>query len=146
MKVQKSVGIAASPEVVWPFLGDPEKVLEWYLPFETFEYTGDQQGGLGAPLFFQEKLPVGSFGLTCAITEWAEREAIAFEAEDSGLIKRYEERWSLEGTPAGCRFTLTLDYEFPWKIANTLLGPLVQRNSAATVESILERLKGLAEG
>jgi uncharacterized protein YndB with AHSA1/START domain len=146
MQVVQSVDIAAPPQAVWAYLDDPEKVLVWYLPCETFEYIGDHKGALGAHLLFEEKLPVGSFALKCVITEWVDGEVIAFEAEEGGLIKRYAERWSLAPTPSGSRFTLALDYEFPWKVANTLLGPVIQRNSAVTVERILERLKGLAEG
>jgi uncharacterized protein YndB with AHSA1/START domain len=145
MQVQKSVEIAAPPEKVWAFLVEPEKVLEWYFPWERFEYTGDQQGGLGASLYFEERMGISAVGLTCVITEWVERQRIAFEMTQGPLLKRYAERWALEATPRGSRFTLALEAEFLWGIVDTLIGPFAERSSAGNVEKMLARLKGLAE-
>jgi len=41
MRVERSVEIAAPPEKIWPFLVEPEKILEWCITFEKFEYTGE---------------------------------------------------------------------------------------------------------
>ena len=43
MKVQKTIEITASPEIIWSFMTKPEKVLQWYLPLQKFEYTTDQR-------------------------------------------------------------------------------------------------------
>jgi uncharacterized protein YndB with AHSA1/START domain len=145
MQVQRSVEIAAPPEKVWAFLVKPEKVLQWYFPWERFEYTGDQQGGLGASLYFEERMGVRAVGLTCVITEWVEQERIAFKMTQGPLLKSYAERWALEATPPGSRFTLALEAEFLSGIMDTLIGPFVQRSSAASVEKMLARLKGLVE-
>jgi uncharacterized protein YndB with AHSA1/START domain len=124
MKVQKSVDIAAPPETVWALLADPEKVLEWYFPWEKFEYTGDQQGGPGATLYFQERMGVQSVGLQCVVTDWVEQEAMAFEMTEGPLLRSYAERWAVESMPTGSRFSLTLEAEFSWGIVNALLGPI----------------------
>jgi uncharacterized protein YndB with AHSA1/START domain len=142
MRVQKSTDIAASPDKVWAFLVEPEKVLEWYLPWDRFEYTRDQQGGLGASLYFEERMGARAVGLTCVITE---QERIAFEMTQGPLLKSYAERWALEATPPGSRFTLALEAEFLWGIVDTLIGPFAQRSSAANVEKMLAKLKNLAE-
>ena len=47
MKVQKSIEIAAPPDKVWPFLIEPEKILEWCITFLKLEYTGEQRSGVG---------------------------------------------------------------------------------------------------
>ena len=41
MKVQWSVDIAALPEKIWPFLLDPEKILEWVITFKKFDYNSE---------------------------------------------------------------------------------------------------------
>jgi uncharacterized protein YndB with AHSA1/START domain len=147
MHVETSVEIGVPPEAVWALLDDPEKVLEWYFPWEEFEYTSDQQGGLGSTLFFRERMGVQSVGLHCTVTDWVEQEIIAFEmSEGPSLISHYTERWTLEAIPTGSRFTLTVQAEFPGRIINALLGPIAERGSAANVEKMMARLKLLAEG
>ena len=84
-------------------------------------------------------------GLTCVITEWVEQERIAFEMTQGPLLKSYAERWALQATPPGSRFTLALEADFLWAILDTLIGPFVQRSSAANVERMLAKLKNLIE-
>jgi uncharacterized protein YndB with AHSA1/START domain len=146
MHVQESIEIAAPPEEIWSFMADPKRVLEWYFPWEEFEYTGDQQGGPGAALYFQERMGIRSVGLYCVVTDWVEQETIAFMMTEGPLLKRYAERWALEATPAGSRFTLALEAEFQGRIIDALVGPIAQRGSAANVEKMLTGLKFLAEG
>ena len=42
MKVEKSVEIAAPLEKIWPYMVEPEKILQWVVTFQKFEYTGEQ--------------------------------------------------------------------------------------------------------
>jgi len=53
MRVERSVEIAAPPEKVWPFLIEPRKVLQWYIPLQSFEYSSEKHGIEGTPLYFQ---------------------------------------------------------------------------------------------
>jgi uncharacterized protein YndB with AHSA1/START domain len=145
MRVQQSVEIGAPPEEVWPFLAEPQKILQWYLPLQEFEYTGEQKGGLGAPFRFKEETPAGTLNLTCAVTEWVENEVFAFRMTSGNLMKDYSERWTLEAIPSGSRFTFTEQGELAFGIVGRLIGPLAAAGSAATVKKILARLKSLAE-
>jgi hypothetical protein len=61
------------------------------------------------------------------------------------FLKDYAERWTVEATPSGCRFTFTEEGELPFGIIGALIRPLAERNSRATVEKMLARLKSLAE-
>ena len=54
MKVQKAIEIDAQPERIWPYFIEPEKVLQWCITFKKFEYTSNQRGGVGTPLYIEE--------------------------------------------------------------------------------------------
>lgn len=145
MKVQRSINIAAPPEKVWPFVAEPEAILEWYMPLQKFEYTSDQRNEVGAPIHFEEKVGGRVLNLDCVVTEWAENEAFAFKMTAGNMMKSYQERWSLESTSSGSRFTFLEQGEMPYGVFGKILDPLAERSSASTVEKMLQKLKSLAE-
>ena len=145
MKVEKSIDIAAPPEKVWPFLAEPEKVLEWYLPLQRFEYIGEQQGRQGTRLHFEEKVAGRIMKLNCEVTGWQENKRVAFRMMSGNVMKSYQERWTLEATPSGTRFTFMEQGELPYGIVGKILGLFAQGGSVVTVGQMLARLKTLAE-
>ncbi len=110
-----------------------------------FEYTGEQRGGVGAPLYYEERASGQTIKLNCVVTEWVENERLAFRMNSGTVMKSYEERWTVEATPSGSRFTLMYKGELPYGILGKLIGALGQRSSDAHVKEILVRLKSLVE-
>jgi uncharacterized protein YndB with AHSA1/START domain len=145
MDIQRSIQINAMPEDVWPFLTDPEKILEWYVPLTKFEYTSEQRSGLNAPFYFEEEVPGGPMQLDCAITEWVENETLAFKMVSGNMMRNYEEKWTVEAISSGSRFTFRMQGEYASAFLR-LIGPIAQRTSINTIEKILPRLKSLVEG
>ena len=146
MKVQRSIEIAAPPEKIWPFLVEPEKILKWCITFRKFEYTGDQRSGAGTPLYIEEKAgPMPLMKLNFTVTEWAENESLAFRMTSGNFAKGYEQRWTVEATPAGSRFTFMENIELPFCIIGKLIGKVGQSTSKATAGKMLVILKSLAE-
>jgi carbon monoxide dehydrogenase subunit G len=145
MRIEKAIDIAAPPEKIWPFLVEPEKVLEWYSTFRKFEYTGESRSGVGTPLYVEEQ----SFGplmkLHFEVTEWTEHQKLALRMVSGSGVKSYEQRWSLEPTPSGSRFTLMEEVELPYGVLGKLLGLVGGRMSATTVDKMQATLKALAE-
>lgn len=144
MQVQRSIEIMAPPEKIWPFLTEPPKILEWYIPLQKFEYTSDQGRKVGTPFYFEEKVPTGTMKLNCEVTEWVDNESFAFKMTSGNMMKSYEEKWSVEATPSGSRFTFAEQGEIPG-IFGKLFGPIAERGSAGTIEKMLTKLKSLAE-
>jgi uncharacterized protein YndB with AHSA1/START domain len=145
MRVEKSIEIAAPPEKIWPFLAEPNKVLEWYIPLQKFEYTSEQRGGVGAPLYFEEKVAGQLMKLNCEVTEWVENEKLAFKMTSGKGMKSYEEIWTIKATPSGSKFTFTEQGELPYGTIGKLIEPLAQCMSGATINKMLAKLKSLAE-
>ena len=145
MKVEKSIDIAAPPEKIWPFLSEPEKILDWYIPLQKFEYTGDQRNKVGAPFYYEEKTTGGTIKLNCEVTELTENERFAFRMTSGNMLKSYEEVWTVKATPSGSQFTFFENGELGMGIIGKIIGPMAQRSSAATIDKMLAKLKSLAE-
>lgn len=145
MKVQRSIEINAPPEKVWPFLVEPEKIMQWYFPLRKFEYTGESRNSVGAPLYYEEKAGGMLIKLNCIVTECQENEVLAFKMTSGSVMKSYEERWTLKVIPSGSQFTFLEDGKLGLGIIGSIIDPLAQRSSAVTVNKMLARLKLLSE-
>ena len=145
MRVERSIEIAAPPEKIWPFLVEPEKIMQWFTLLRKFEYTGEQKSGVGTPFYYEEKSGPQLMKLHYVVTEWVENGRLAF-VMTSGPAKRDDQIWSIEATPSGSRFTLTEDYEMSWGVVGKLMEKLfVGRIIGKHLEEILANLKNLAE-
>jgi len=146
MRVEKSVEIKAPPEKIWPLLIEPKKVLEWYIPLRRFEYTGKQKGGEGAPLYFEEKVVGQLMKLNCVVTECVENKSFAFKMTSGSMMKSYEERWTLEKTPNGSKFTFVEQGELPYGFFGKVIEPIAERMSGLTLNKMLAELNSMAAG
>lgn len=61
------------------------------------------------------------------------------------FFKSYDERWVVEQTPTGSRFTFNDHIEFPYGPIGKLIGVFAARMAKATGTEILANLKRLAE-
>ena len=145
MKVQRSIEIVVPPEKIWPFLVEPEKILKWCITLRKFEHTSEQQSGVGTPFYFEEKAAGRLMKLNFVVTEWVENEKLAFNMTSGKGVKGYEQRWTLEATPSGSRFTFMEKVELPYGIIGKILGLFAQFLSRLTVKKMLAKLKNLAE-
>ena len=145
MKIQRSVDIEAPPEKVWPLLVEPEKILKWFNLLQKFEYTGDKRGGVGTTFYYEEKSSGQLMKLNYVVTEWEENKKLAFGVT-SGSLKKDDQVWSIEATPAGSRFTMFEDLEMPMGIIGKIIGALFGGMMIGkNIEKILGNLKKLAE-
>ena len=145
MRVQRSIEIAALPERIWPFLVEPEKILKWCITLQKFEYTSEQRRGVGTTIYFEEKAGGPLMKLNFTVTEWVDNERLAFNMTSGNFAKGYEQRWTLEATPSGSRFTFMEDFKLPYGIIGKILGLFARFGSQANVEKMLAKLKSLAE-
>jgi uncharacterized protein YndB with AHSA1/START domain len=145
VRVERSIEIVAPPEKIWPYLVEPEKIMQWFTLLRKFEYTGEQKSGVGTPFYYEEKSGPQLMKLNYVVTEWVENERFAF-VMTSGPAKRDDQIWSIEATPSGSRFTLTEDYEMPLGVIGKMLVKLfIGRTIGKHLEEILANLKSLAE-
>jgi uncharacterized protein YndB with AHSA1/START domain len=145
MEVLKSIEISAPPENIWPFLVDPDKILQWCITFKKFEYTGNHPSGEGTTFYLEEKAGGPLMKLNFRITEWIKNEKVAFSMISGNFVKGYDQSWTIEATPSGSTFTFKEEVTLPYGFLGKIMGFFGQRGSEATVSKMLPRLKSLAE-
>lgn len=147
MRVERSINIAAPPEKIWPFLIEPEKVLQWCVTFRKFEYSGKQRSGAGTAIYIEEKAggPMPLMKLNFVITEWMENERIAFTMTSGNLAEDYQQWWTIATIPTGSQFTFVENFKMPFGFFGQLIGLAAQNMSKATAGKMLALLKKLAE-
>ena len=144
MKAGKSIEISATAERVWPFLVEPEKILQWCITYRKFEYTSEQRSGVGTPVYLEEQ--GGSLmKIHFEATEWKENEKLAWRMVSGTGVKSYQQFFSLEPTPSGCRFTFKEEIELPGGIFGKLIGIIAEQMSKATLDKMMLKLKALVE-
>ena len=144
MRVQMGVDIEAPPEQVWPFLVEPEKTMAWYTMLEKFEYTSEETGP-DSTFYWEENVRGKIYWNHFRTTEWVENRVFAYEMTSSSFFKGYTERWAIEPTSAGCRFSLNDTLEFPYGAWGKVMGFFGERMARKSSEQILQNLKRLAE-
>ena len=145
MRIERSVEIAAPPEKIWPFLVEPEKIMQWFTLLKKFEYTGEQCSGVGTPFYIEEKAGGPLMKLNFTAAEWVENEKLAFKMTSGNFVKGYEQTWTVEATPSGSRFAFMEQVDLPYGIIGKLMGTFAQHGSEATVKEMLSKLKSLVE-
>ena len=157
MRVSMSVEIDAPPEVVWPYLVEPEKTRAWFagarsstgmswaVSAETFEWTS-KPGGVGSSFRWFEETEGSELSIDFETTEWDPPYVFGFRMTGGDVYKSYDERWVIEETPTGSRFTFNDHVEFRYGPFGKVLGSFAARTARKTGLTILDNLRRLAEG
>ena len=144
MHVQMSVDINAPPAKVWPYLVEPDKTMQWYTMLKKFEYASEKRG-VDAAFYWEEDVRGKIYSNHFTTTEWVENKVFAYEMTSGNYFKSYSERWEIEETPTGSRFSFNDHMEFPYGPFGKIMGWFGERMSKNSSEEILGNLKRLAE-
>lgn len=144
MRVNMGVDIKAPPEIVWPYLIEPEKAMQWYTMLKKFEYADDQRGP-GATFYWEEEVRGKIYWNHFRTTEWDENRVFAYEMTSSSFFKSYTERWAITPTPDGSHFSFDDTMVFPYGPWGKFMGWVGERMARKSSQQILQNLKRLAE-
>ncbi len=117
MHVQMAVDIEAAPDKVWPYLVEPDKTMQWYTMLKKFEYTSEDAGP-DSTFYWEEDVRGKIYSNHFRTTEWVENRVFAYEMTSGNFFKSYTERWGIEETPTGSRFS----FMTPWSSPTDPLG------------------------
>ena len=145
MKIRKSVEIAAPGKKIWPFLTGPEKILQWCFSGEKLVRTSNQYSGPGTSFYFEEKALGRLMRLNLVVTEWVENECVAFTMTSGNFVKGYKQKYTIEAMPSGSKCTCFEDVKLPYGILGKAAGLFRKHFSENLLETMLGRLKELAE-
>ena len=119
--------------------------MQWCITFKKFEYTSDQQSGVGTTLYIEEQAGGPLMKMRFEISEWKENETVALRMVSGPMMKSYEQFWKIEGTPTGSRISFSEDIEFSLGVIGKMLDSIEARASVGTIDKMLTKLKSLVE-
>jgi uncharacterized membrane protein len=117
-KLTKSIEIEASPEEVFNFVNDMEKMNKAHEGFTKVEYTSKGPVGVGTTAHFVTK--GGEWDME--ITEFVKNKKLSWHSIEASKFK-ITGSFTLEPTTKGTKMTNSWDYELPYSI----LGKLVDK-------------------
>lgn len=144
MLVSMSVDIEAPPEIVWTYLVDPEKCKAWFTALKKYDWTTDERG-VGATFHWYEEAGGRKYDIDFVTTEWEPPHVFGYRMTEGDFFKSYDERWVVEETPIGSRFTFNDHIEFPYGPVGKVIGYFAAKTARQTGEEVLANLKRLAE-
>ena len=145
MKIRKSIEIAAVAEKIWPFLVEPENIMKWCGTVKRILHTSEQRGGLKTPFYFEERAIGRLMKMHFVVTEWIVNRSIAFKMTSGNLVRGYEQRYTVEPTPTGIRFTCFENVTLPFGVLGKFVELFRRPVSEAHLERMLVKLKSLGE-
>ena len=144
MLVSMSVDIAAPPEAVWPYLVEPEKTTAWFTMLKKFEWTSEP-GGVGSTFYWFEEAAGREYNIYFETTEWEPNRVFGYRMTEGDFFKSYDERWVIDETDGGSRFTFNDHIEFPYGPIGKVIGWFAARNARKEGGEILANLKRMVE-
>ncbi|MFL5844848.1 MAG: SRPBCC family protein [Solirubrobacteraceae bacterium] len=134
MRVAAQIDISASPEQVWEFITDPERVLHFMSGVTRWECAGDQPRGLGARYRMLMRVGSAEVGGVVEVTEFDENRDMAWNSV-TGIDQRG--RWRVRNRGNG---RTHVEFRLSYGVAGAgVLGWLSERFSAPTVQGNIRR-------
>ena len=144
MLVSMSIDIGAPPEEVWPYLVEPDKTMEWFTALKRFDWTSEP-GGVGSTFYWLEEASGRQFNINFETTEWEPNRVFGYRITEGYFFKSYDERWTIDEIPGGCRFTFNDHIVFPYGPIGRIIGFFAARSAATEGAEIRENLKRIVE-
>jgi uncharacterized protein YndB with AHSA1/START domain len=141
-KIEESVWLNARPAEVWPYLVEPEKLMQWLTEMHTFEWLGEGPIGVGSRYHVDKEIRGQVRRYDSEVTGWEENRLFAFTSEAPGF-SRLEGVWEIVPEGEGCRFTMREQINV--QNINPFVDRFVQQSAAQAVRGFLAQLKCLVE-
>lgn len=103
--IDESIYLPAGPEKVWPFLVEPEKLLQWLTEMHHFEWLDPSPVGVGSRYYVDKEIRGQVRRYDSVVTRWEENRCFGYASEAAGF-SRVEGSWTLTPEQSGCRFRL----------------------------------------
>jgi hypothetical protein len=145
IKLQRSIIINAPGEKIWPFLVEPQRIIQWCSPVKVIRLTGPQSAGLGTTFYFEEKACGMMMKLNFTVTEWVLHSSVAFKLTAGNLVNSYSQRYTIVATPSGSCCTCFEEVSLPFGILGTIAGRVRKFTSIHLLDTMLLNLKNTAE-
>ena len=143
-KVNESVWLNARPEEVWPFIVEPERLMQWRTDIRRFEILDEEPAGVGTRFYIEKEVNKEMRRFDCVIERLDENRRFAFTGESPGFAS-VQAGYEIAPEGEGCWFVIQETVNVSG--INPLVDRLfVQRGLARTIRGFLARLRSVVEG
>ena len=122
-KLTKSIEIEASPEEVFNFINDMEKMNKATAGFTEAEYTSKGPVGVGTTSHHIAKVGGQQGEWDMEITEFVKNKKMSDHTIGASKVKMGGS-WTLEPTAKGTKLTFSMDYELPYSVLGKVIDKL----------------------
>jgi len=144
-KLTKSIEIEASPEKVFAFINDQEKMNELSKGSSEGEYTSKGPVGVGTTLHYVGKAGGSTAEWDMEITEFVKNKKVSMRTIGASKFKMQGSH-ILEPTATGTKLTNTMDYELPYSVLGKIVDKLrVSKDIEKMMEKELRDIKKAIE-
>jgi carbon monoxide dehydrogenase subunit G len=144
-KLTKSIEIEASPEEVFAFLLDKEKMNEAGKGFSQFEYTSKGPVGVGTSKHYVTGSEGSTMEFDSEVIEFVKNKKMVSHTIGASKFKGTDS-FTLEPTAKGTKLTYSLDYELPYSVLGKLINKVsVQKKMEKGIINALENGKKALE-
>jgi carbon monoxide dehydrogenase subunit G len=144
-KLTKSIEIEASPEKVFAFINDMEKMNESTKGVAEGEYSSKGPIGVGTTVHYVGKAGGSQAEWDLEITEFEKNKKVSTRTIGASKFKLTTSA-TLEPTAKGTKLTRTFDYELPYSILGKIVDKLkVKKDMEKSIEKQLGDMKKALE-
>ena len=144
-KVTKSIEIEASPEKVFNFINDMDKMNELRKGSSEGEYTSKGPVGVGTTMHYVGKAGGSQAEWDMEIIEFEKNKKVSMRTIGAAKFKMQGSH-TLETTAKGTKLTNTMDYEVPYSILGKIVDKIkVHKDIEKQVEKRLNDMKKTLE-
>jgi len=145
MRVKYANDICKSAKVVFPWIAEPNKALQWQKNVKGAEILSTKPGMIGTT--FKEEIEEDGKGLEMqgVITKFVENQIVAFQLESK--IHRVDVSYLLEGVNDATRVTVDarINWKFPFNLLSVFIGRKMQAGIAEQLKTEIFELKRICE-
>jgi hypothetical protein len=145
MRIKYTNEILKSPEVVFPWIAEPNKAMQWQKNVKAAEILIDKSEVVGTTFKEEIQEDGNSLEMRGVITKYIKDQIIAFHLESK--IHKVEVSYSLEGDKKSTRVTVDarINWKFPLNLLSLFIGRKMKTGIAEQLKTEIFELKRLCE-
>ena len=144
-KLTRSIEIEASPEEVFSFINDMEKMNVALKGLLESKYTSKGPVGVGSTMHVIERASGSHAEWDIEITEFVKNKKLATRSTRASKLKMAD-LFTLEPTAKGTKVTYDLEYEVPYSLLGKLVDKVkVSKDMEKSMSKMLENIKKALE-
>ena len=145
MQMTHSVNIAAPPHIVFQWVSEPDKLVQWISVLQSEERLEDKPGHVGSRFRQRYKEGGREFTMDGQVTRWEQDRAVSVHLTSSMVDITIDQ--DLEPISIGTRVTQRTNLQFKgvMKLVGGVMGALSSKKNERQMQADFDKLKGLAE-